>query len=404
MTKLNAPSQHSLARALVLVEAFGFGPTGSLLDVRGQLEGMPCRWRFAGPSYAREIVDEGLFESCTFSDRPWIEESSLLPDLDWADIVFSGTEFSMCDAIDRAGKRLVLIDPLFWYRPTVPLVFFPSMIYICQNFIGVRDRLALLPAPMRERFFLTPPTGGVHSFPRNPGNDLLVNLGGLTNPLHDPIDYPGLAVNSLRAALDRVPPMNALITGNARVLARLSAEISDPRLSFRPLHHEQMLEAMGNARLLLTVPGLNTTMEGFRGGVPTAFLPATNSTQANQLVAFQQAGLTLTAMDLGSLTGRPESWRSTGGSALALAEMEPWAVDETERLAIVELEQGLRGDDGGPRPSVVDGLARILAATDEELGDLQERQERFLASLAEAEGVRSIREILVSEGVFENGR
>jgi hypothetical protein len=382
-----------MIRALMLAQPFGFGPTGSLLDARHQLDSMPCRWRFAGPSYAREIVDEGLFEGCTFSERPWSEEPSLLPDLDWADVVFSGTEFSMCDAIERAGKRLVVVDPLFWWWPRVPAVSFPSMIYLCQNFVGVRERLALVPSPMRERFFLTPPTGGVRSRSQGPGDDLLVHLGGLTNPVHSPTNYPGLALSWLREALDRAPPMKVLITGNAGALAQLSAETSDARISFHALHREQMLAAMGRARLFLTVPGLNAAMEGFRMGVPTAFLPATNASQADQLVVFQQAGLTLTAMDLSSLTRRSERWRAVGPEQ-ALAGME--------QQAIVELEQSLRGDDAELRRSVVDGLARIVGASNDELRALQARQKLFLASLAEAEGVRTIREILVSDGVFSH--
>ncbi|HYH65329.1 MAG TPA: hypothetical protein VD866_11595 [Urbifossiella sp.] len=297
-----------MTNVLLLAEPFGYGPAATLLKCRRCLAGLPLRWRYVGPEYTRPLVDPADFDGCAF---PGALDSLDSPEVAvaraWADVVLSGTEFRVAGDAAWRGKRLVVFDPLFWFWPEVPPVSVPGMVYLCQNFPGVPDRVAALPPNERGRFVVVaPPRVAVE--PAAGRAQVVVNLCGLHNPVRVLADYPRYVLDCLGRALRGTGWESVLVVGNLPPAAAGWVGGEPGRVTVRTLPHAEMIEHMAGAALVLTSPGLNTALEAMAVGVPTLFLPPVNNSQAAQLDRFRAAGLVPVLTDWSSLTGLGRVW------------------------------------------------------------------------------------------------
>lgn len=369
-----------MMKMLMVAEPFGFGPVGSVMSCRRQLASRPIAFRFAGPTFAQDILDEGSFERCTLFERP--SHSRLDEDIAWADIVWSATEPETLVRGARAGKRVVYYDPLFWFWPKVPPVYVPGMVYLCQNFPGVTERIRTLAPEVRNCMRVVAPASfsPLETLPSKKPL-LLVNLCGLQNPLHPVRGYTELVARCLRVALSGTRWASVLVVGRQEELARV--EVHDDRMTCRSVPHGQMLRWMASADFVLSSPGLNSAMEAMGLGVPVAFLPPQNATQARQLEQFAAHELAPAGLDWGSLCGPHRRWSE---------------LDETE--AIKELSGMVEKCASSRRceQMLTDRLASLLAMDGPALKRLSNRQASFFASLSGGESA-PLAEVLSSEGI-----
>jgi hypothetical protein len=111
---------------------------------------------------------------------------------------------------------------------------------------------------------------------------LIVNLGGCKAPgsSDHSSGYARFVVEGLLASglLKEYHGRTTLIAGE-QAAAGLAADYPACGIEFRSLSHEAALAMLSQAALLVTSPGLTTTLEGFQLGTPTFFLPPQNYSQ-----------------------------------------------------------------------------------------------------------------------------
>lgn len=295
-----------MARVLMVSEPFGYGPTGSLMLCRSQLDQSGLDFRYAGPSFAQDIVDEEHFEACYYLQMGDDLKSHLTAPLQWADVVICPANIEIARLATEAGCRVVVLDPLFWFWPNVPPFNTDGMIYLCPNFTGVVERVVALPDSIRHQFrVLPPPILQRKSKPLDSPSTVLVNLCGLINSIQTLSGYVAPVVEPLMEALRDNGWEKIICVGGGGVANQLLDE-NGPK--FEVLRHEAMLTSIAQADLFVTCPGINSAMEGLGLGVPIVFLPPQNASQAFQRSAFVDGGAATPDLDWDSFTDFDSRW------------------------------------------------------------------------------------------------
>ncbi|EYF08704.1 hypothetical protein [Chondromyces apiculatus] len=368
-----------MKKVLMVADPFGFGGVGSLMSCRELLSPLDLTFRFLIPAFARDLVDAAHREHCTFYEGKRAPIEAHLP---WCDILWSATESHSIHEAAKAGKRVIFYDPIFWFWATVSPFHVPDMLYLCQNFPGVPERVQALPPAIRSTLRVVAP----RTFPRpakRPSDappHLLVNLCGLHNPVRILHGYTELVTSCLLDALADTRWARVTIAGWRPELAHI--ERRDPRVVCRPLSHEEMIQGMSTADLLLSSPGLNSAMEAMALGTPVVFLPSQNASQARQLRTFVAHGLTPTATDWDTLADTPTRWEDLD---------DPQAMDRFAQLL----------ETCAASPERVDALRKVLSELvrldPPALASVADKQAEFFASLSRGHG--SLAEVLAAEGI-----
>ena len=355
-------------KILLVAQPFAFGPVGSLMSLRRQVEREDLEWRYLGPTYTRQVVDDGLFSRVDFlGDGDLASGEALRRAISDADVVVSGTEFHNLETAVAAGRRLVIYDPLFWFWPTVPPIDLGGMTYICQNFPGVEERVASLPGNLAGSFVVTPPVRQHSPAVRDPNPHLVVNLCGLINPIQTLVGYDEIVGRCLEEALQGTRWRKVTITGCLDAMPGLRSFLKPPLFELRRLSHPEMMDCIRSAWLFLTCPGLNSAMEGISLGIPTAFLPPQNASQARQAEIFQNNDAADGDANWCTLAGEGAIWKSD---------------DQAASIATLGKAMNNFRDNTWQHRELVACLRRAVTMDEWALQDLAGRQERFFQLLA----------------------
>jgi hypothetical protein len=180
----------------------------------------------------------------------------------------------------ECGRPYCVVDSLLWMRDRVPEVFRAAHRYWVQDFPGVRTRLTEVQPPPTVVGPIVP------SLPRvrgGPGADLVVNVGGMASPDGDAegaARYADFVVDGLlRSRLPARVAGRTIVLGGQRIVEHLRRRHGRPGLVLQSLSHEESVAHLAGAAMVLTAPGLTTTLECFRLAVPTFFLPPQNYSQ-----------------------------------------------------------------------------------------------------------------------------
>jgi len=247
------------------------------------------------------LVDEYLSID---TEDPYAIERSLEGTWDVLVCVQNPTGFP---ALRRFARRSVYWDFLLWMRVNGPGEEFAADRYVIENYPGSGDALR------RWRQWITypilsPVLATWHQTPaRRRQGPVVVNLGGKRSKLTHPgvnTHYPERIIESLVLALDRIPsPPVIRICADTHTINDLSRRWQHPNCTFASLGHSEFLDAVADAPLLITHPGLYSPFEAIGLGTPTVFLPSSNYTQILQLAAFRDRGLAPWAVDWIDLIG-----------------------------------------------------------------------------------------------------
>jgi len=271
-------------RTLFIAEAFGFGPASKLLLLAGKLRAcgnMTATYLGDGCSY--ELCSGGPFDTVLYGDPTDLRQESMLhQQLVSADILVSSMEFKPLATARSLGLTTILFDSLFWMWPELSCDPKDVNLYICQNFLGVKDRVAALGRP--RNFLVVPPLTLAEDCAWQGGGTVLLNFGGMDNPYADRAAVLGYAVCMLKSLLEecRRQGLGLEVCGRSWVNQELSRIFADGFVCFGTLAPEAFLARLRQARCLVTSPGLETLYEAFTLGIPTFILPAQNNSQAYQ--------------------------------------------------------------------------------------------------------------------------
>jgi len=283
------PEPSTATQALFIAEAFGFGPSSKLLILaRRLLQHQPMGTTFLGDGCAHELCKDGPFDAVVRADPTDLRRGgALYRQLAAADVLVSAMEFSPMGLASEMGLTTVLFDSLLWLWPSLPCRAGAIDWYVCQNFLGVKERAAAL--HRGQRFLVVPPLTMAEDGEWESGDTVVLNFGGMDNPYAAAGPVLAYAANMLEAVLAECQALSLelQVCGRDWVLQRLRSRFRADSLRFDTLSPEAFTGRLRQARCLITSPGLETIYEAFTMGVPAYLLPPQNNSQAYQAQRIQ---------------------------------------------------------------------------------------------------------------------
>jgi hypothetical protein len=333
--------------------SFGYGPASHAVAVARALRARDPRLFLvaAGDTIAFEFMAaSGAFDRVVSTGvDAWALPTSSAND----DVVVSIADFARALEARATVARVVLVDALYWMWSEDPID--PGAVdrYLCLAFPGVEERLARhssggaamrvipqivatdLPAPSRER------------------SGVVMNLGGAMSPLGGNHRFLAALLHvAVRAVTESLGTVDIVAACSAPAAAAIRTFGDPSPVRLGPVDFDDMMTALAERSVLLTVPGLSIVWEALAAEIPTVVLPGSNYSQHQQVVAYERfvdAAPILTWNDVpgyGLLPGGlPEAEGVTRAIELGERFSSDAAAQEALRVRLVEL---LRGGRIGP--------------------------------------------------------
>jgi nucleoside 2-deoxyribosyltransferase len=277
---------------------FGFGPVSKVSAIAEALRALRplAELTFVGSDIALTYAQAtGAFDEIIEIDSDK-EPERAVDALSRVDAVVNSLNFAMLAA--GAERPQYFVDSLGWLWPDTPAEAACARIYFVQDYLFTPERRSALPANAR----LVPPIVSPVfrsrrcSWEGETGH-ALVHLGGCRNPLLPGDAYAEYVKNMvdgfvLALADDRIDGRirSATVCGNPELLSRIRAS-RDPRVTISFLPRQAFAGELRRAEMLLTSPGLTSTLEALSLGVPCSFLLPHNFSQYRIDEAYRNAGL-----------------------------------------------------------------------------------------------------------------
>ncbi len=256
----------------------GYGPAAKLIVLARALRARGWEPVFLGSGIARELAARSdVFAQVITAER---DETEVRRWLRAANVLLSVMDRSIAAVARECGRPYCVVDSLLWMRDRVPDVFLAARRYWVQDFPGVRARSAeIRPAPT----VVGPIVPAMRPVEAGAGAELVVNLGGMESPdgaADHATRYAEFVVDGLlRSRLPARFVGRAVVLGGHRIVEHLRRRHGGTALAFHSLPHGESISRLARAAVVLTAPGLTTTLECFQLAVPTFFLPPQNYSQ-----------------------------------------------------------------------------------------------------------------------------
>ncbi|KAH6603471.1 hypothetical protein Trco_008246 [Trichoderma cornu-damae] len=211
-------------------------------------------------------------------------------------------------AAQAAGVPFVVIDLLLWFWPSTPRPWYHAELVIAAEFFGVQDRIA---TARLSNAVTVPPLGPPPRTAAGPLKDVLLNFGGMVNPLmpeEEYIAYAQLVYSVARRAINRrnaaVPkPQHArLIVLVASLDVAQSIDVEGPDV-VRMVLPDEALELMASAELVCCTAGLGNLYAAGAVANAVLLLPFLHEGHAIQTCLIRRAGIAVDAVQWHELTG-----------------------------------------------------------------------------------------------------
>lgn len=288
MAKKN--TEQTKKRLLLNAEAFGFGPTAAIADCFPFFREYFSTIGFIGSGHTLDLQRPLAYDA--IHDVSHLSEGAGDANADKAlneifaqyDVFVTALDFAMAEKALRHGLTVCIYDPLTWYWKTIPPVVNEVDLYIAQNFFGVEERLHSAEFAAATWQTVAPIVGNQSD--RVTDKDLvLVNLGGLSNPLWTGNEALSYARQVLEAALPTLAGQKVVVAANSAISAALA------HLGAKNLSREQMQVVLQQAKYALMTPGLGNIYDAARFNTPTIWLPPANDSQGQQLALLNKSRL-----------------------------------------------------------------------------------------------------------------
>lgn len=261
-------------------QPFGYGPAAKLVVLAEELRSRGFRLVFLGHGVAYELVARSRAFDEIVRGRP--TDDSVRSVVAASVGVLSVMDREFATLAKELGRPLFVVDSLAWFRDSMPEPFRGAARYWVQRFPdGTIPQGAVEVGPIL----------GVNEVTwSDPGSGLVVNLGGGESPDGDNPAYAEFVVRGLRDS-----GFTGSVLAGDRWTAWLRERFPNTGLAFESVSHAEAIRRFASAGWVLTAPGLTASLECFRFGVPTTFLPPQNSSQWRILRTFRRLGLAPTA-------------------------------------------------------------------------------------------------------------
>lgn len=289
------PSREGL---LLNAEAFGFGPSVAVASIFPYLRSRFKNIGFVGTGHTldvqRKLPYNATYDITGLSGDS--EEAKLKEIASKYDVFFTAMDFPMAKRMRDLGiPKIARYDALAWYWPQLPEGLGGKDLYLAQDFFGVSERLEA----DKQRFtegHVVPPL--IPKRQERKGDHVLINLGGLQNPLWT-TDVTTMYARRLIAALyTTIPTSEKIMIATSKVIAE---RIGSPNLIYT---REEMKKVLAQSKYAFMTPGLGNIYDSAVYGIPTIWLPPANDSQGQQLDLLRENGMLDGSVDW-SDTGTP---------------------------------------------------------------------------------------------------
>ena len=281
-----------MARIVAAAENFAFGPAGKLMTVVERLAGRGHDVVVAGTGTAYDIASRSPAVQVVELDTDAPDFTDRGADLvGSADLVLSCMDRSTVRLARKLGRPTVWLDTLFWWWDEIPDDLLDVDLYLAQRSVTDRRNAERYAARIPNLVEVGPIVDTRYA--GQAAGQLLVAFGGGEAAgwyrIGEETRFPYVMVDAMRDGLDTSGFSRVLVTGNAGAMAELAR--TRDGYEFACLGHDDFLRELGRSDALLTVPGLETPLEGWAYRVPTVFLPPSNSSQYVQLDEYVEHGV-----------------------------------------------------------------------------------------------------------------
>jgi hypothetical protein len=281
-------------------EPFGFGPAAAIAKIAGRCRSQINKSTYLGDLHTLDLQTPAIYDT--------IIDCASLNDLDqWLavaaseyDVFVTAMDFKLAERARAARLPVIVYDALAWYWPDLSQLAAVADLYLVQDFIGVKKRLAntrlpptLVVAPLVSGNVSTPGAGA------RPRPRPLASFGGIANPIWDE-DAGDTYVTVMARALAAIP--NLQVIGARRYAPLCLAAGIANYTTASPSESEALFAA---ASVIAATPGLGNLYGAAAADKPFIPLPPVNDSQGQQLHLLTQAGYLTSALDWHQILGTP---------------------------------------------------------------------------------------------------
>lgn len=287
-SKLMTPvTQTRTTRCAFVATSFGFGPVSKAVSIASELktQAPDVERHYFGAGIGYEYAQKsGAFDALIEVDVDRHETLvALLPQLASYDVVFSVLNLDILPLWRSDLPPLYFVDSLAWMWPSLPAGIENAAVYFVQDYLLSPQRIRdwslacplVLVAPIESIGNLEVPAEKV--------NRLLVNFAGCANPFAPPELYEQyglvLASSILEEAGQRYERI--VFCCNERLANYLRSSVgAASQVDFGHFAHDQFLRLLVSSALVLSAPGITSTIEALASQTAFGFLLPQNDSQA----------------------------------------------------------------------------------------------------------------------------
>ncbi|MDA2923022.1 hypothetical protein MYX07_07200, partial [Patescibacteria group bacterium AH-259-L07] len=280
-------------RLLLNAEPFGYGPTAAIAAFFPYLRKHFAHIGYIGKGHTLDLQRDLKYDVVhdIFNLPPKKEQEVMRSVVSGYDIFFTALDFSMAGIAKTSGLRVYIYDPLTWYWKKIPTIVQRSDLYVAQDFFGVKSRLRKDAEKFPKSHYVVPSIIP-HTKPQRSAKLILINLGGLHNPLWSQktaITFARIIIQTFRKSL---PEKESIIIATSDSVAK---EFKDPSVKSFPFKAIQRI--LSHTKLAFMTSGLGNIYDSARYGIPTVWLPPANDSQGQQATLLKRYNMSDGSID-----------------------------------------------------------------------------------------------------------
>lgn len=291
LTQSDVKSRPGHSTIWVHAEPFGFGPSSMLLTLAPLLRKLASS---IGPQTTTEYIGQGHTLDINTSP-PWdnVHDCDISTDqgkralgdlfhLQQPLLIVTISDAAFVELLSQLGaRRLIVIDPLMWFWPSVPQAWANASRLIAVDYIGVRARVSK--AKMQNAVVVPPLVPSIgRSISKGPRKGTLVNLGGLQNPfisVDENVAFASLVLSVVDRAIkarNRPDDLPLHFLTSRGVCAGMESDVAT---STSP---EKARALLSRCKTAFLTSGLSNIYDAADCGGRVVFLPAISQSQGEQ--------------------------------------------------------------------------------------------------------------------------
>ena len=284
-------------KILLNAEPFGFGPTAAIAEIFPYLRENAHHLGYIGEKHTLNLQNKLTYDElfdCTTTPLLTAADHALrkecyLKHIRQYDVLITASDFEIADLAKAQGLKVIIYDPLAWYWQEIPAAISRADLYLAQNFLMVEERIRMHKEKFPETIVVPPIVSGLHrQHEEQQTNDLLVNTGGLMNPLVEPqvlMDYAQVILSCAHKNFSQQYD-HVHYTGSRALAETLQ------RFDVKTLQPHQVQTTLEQSKLALMTSGLGNIFEAASMAKKVIWLPPANDSQGQQLRLLQRYNLT----------------------------------------------------------------------------------------------------------------